>query len=38
MNMRKFLKALGASNENLKRHNNNNLAIIPEGPYVIPVI
>ena len=24
MNMRKFLKALGASNENLKRHNNNN--------------
>ena len=24
--------------ESIKRHNNNNLAIIPEGPYVIPVI
>ena len=24
--------------ESIKRHNNNNIAIIPEGPYVIPVI
>ena len=27
-----------AIDESIKRHNNNNLAIIPEGPYVIPVI
>ena len=24
--------------ESIKKHNNNNVAIIPEGPYVIPVI
>ena len=24
--------------ESIKRHNNNNIAIIPEGPYVIPAI
>ena len=24
--------------ESIKRHNNNNIAIIPEGPYVIPTI
>ena len=22
--------------ESIKRHNNNNIAIIPEGPYVVP--
>ncbi len=27
-----------AINESIKRHNNSNIAIIPEGPYVIPVI
>lgn len=25
-------------NESIKRHNNNNIAIIPEGPYVIPTL
>jgi len=24
-------------NDSVKKHNNNNIAIIPEGPYVIPV-
>ncbi|MBH87637.1 MAG: hypothetical protein CMJ12_00590 [Pelagibacterales bacterium] len=27
-----------AIDESIKKHDNNNIAIIPEGPYVIPVI
>ena len=25
-------------NESIERHKDNNVAIIPEGPYVIPVV